>query len=67
MKAYNIYFYSPSRSCILYFSVDGRSKKRVLKMARQMAKLMTDYYKADNISWGRKITVEVEDYIPKTQ
>lgn len=27
-----------------------------------MAKLMSDYYKADNISWGRKITVEVEDY-----
>ena len=46
MKGYTLYFYSQSRSCILYFSVDGNSKKRALKMGREMAAILLAYYKA---------------------
>lgn len=62
MKSFTVYFYSQSRSCILYFGIDGRSKARVLKMGMEMAKLMMAYYKADSIRWGTKITVEVERF-----
>lgn len=65
MKSFIVYFYSKSRSCILYFGVDGRSKARVLKMGKEMAKLMMAYYTADNIRWVTKITVEVEEYKAK--
>ncbi len=64
MKAYTIYFYSQSGSCILYFAIDGRSKARALRLGREMAKSMMEYYRKDNIRWGKKIRVEVEDYIP---
>lgn len=60
MKSFTVYFYSKSRSCVLYFGIDGRSKARVFKMAREMAKLIMAYYKVDGIRWGTKITVEVE-------
>ena len=67
MKAYTLYFYSQSRSCILYFSVDGRSKTRALKMAKEMAKIMLAYYKADSMPYLTKMTVEVEEYKAKDQ
>lgn len=67
MKAYTLYFYSQSGSCITYWAVDGRSKARVLRMGREMAKIMLAYYKEDGITWIRKIKVEVEDYIPISQ
>jgi hypothetical protein len=66
MKSFTVYFYSKSRSCVLYFGIDGRSKARVLKMGREMAKSMMAYHKADNIRWRTKITVEVERYDAKT-
>lgn len=65
MKAYTLYFYSQNHSCILYFGVDGRSKARVLKMGREMAKIMLAYYKQDRIKWAAKITVEAEEYKPR--
>ena len=60
-----MYFYSKSGSCILYFGIDGTSKKQVLKLGRSIAKLLQDHYKS--MSWGAKITVKVEEYKPTKQ
>lgn len=62
IKGYTLYFYSNSGSCILHFGIDGTSKKSVLKLGRQMAKLLQDHYA--NMPWGTKITVKVEEYKP---
>jgi hypothetical protein len=65
MKAYTLYFYSQSRSCITYFGVDGRSKSRALKMGKEIAKIILAYYKADKMPWLTRVTVEAEEYKPK--
>jgi hypothetical protein len=64
MKAYTLYFYSQSGSCILYFGVDGKSKVRALKMGKNIAKVLLEYYKADGRKWLTKITVKAEEYKP---
>ena len=60
IRSYTVYFYSKSGSCILYFGIDGTSKKQVLKLGRSMANLLQDHYKP--MFWGTKITVKVEEY-----
>lgn len=67
MKAFTLYFYSQSRSCITHFCVDGRSKARALKMGKEIAKIMLAYYKADRMPWLTEVTVEAEEYKPKAQ
>lgn len=65
MKAFTLYFYSQSGSCIVYFGVEGRSKARALKIGKQMAKLLLAYYKADKMPWLTEVRVEVEQYNPR--
>lgn len=67
MKAYTLYFYSQTGSCILYFSVDGRSKARALKMGKDIAKVLLEYYKADGMKWLTNLIVKTEEYKPKKE
>jgi|GEM_PF-6207570 len=62
MKAFTLYFYSQNGSCITYFGVDGKSKARVLRMGREIAQIMLDYYKSGGMPWLTKITVKAEEY-----
>lgn len=62
IKGYTIYFYSHNNSCLTHFSVDGTGKKKVSKLAKDMAKLLQEYY-ASQI-WEIEITVTVEEYKP---
>lgn len=62
MKAFTLYFYSQSGSCITYFGVDGRSKARALKMGKEIAKVMLAYYKAGRMPWLTKVAVDAEEY-----
>lgn len=61
-KSYTLYFYSQNNSCLTYFSVDGTSKKKVLKLGKDMAKLLEEHYSTK--LWEIKITVKVEEYKP---
>jgi hypothetical protein len=62
IRGYTVYFYV-GKSCLLYFAIDGTSKKKAVRLARGIAKLWEAYY-AD-FGWKKKIRVEVEAYIPK--
>lgn len=64
IKAYTLYFYSQNKSCITYFAVDGTSKAKALRMGKEIAKTILDYYKSDGMYWLTKITVKVEEYLP---
>lgn len=60
IKAYTLYFHSHNNSCLTHFSVDGTSKKKALKLGKEMVKALTDYYKSN--LWDIHITVSVEEY-----
>lgn len=62
IKGYTLYFYSQNNSCLTYFGVDGTSKKKILKLGKDMAKLLEEYYAA--AMWPIKITVKVEEFKP---
>lgn len=62
MKAFTLYFYSKSGSCIVYFGIDSKSKKGALKLGKAIAKLLEDHY--SSMPWGSKITVKAEEYKP---
>lgn len=63
IKSYTIYFLSASGSCIFYFGIDGTNKKKVTKMANEMAKLVEAYYKTEMWSIG-KVSTQVEEQKP---
>lgn len=63
LKGYIIYFYSRKGSCITHLSVDGETKKRVMQLGKDMAKLLEEYYAA--LAWPLKISVKVEEYKPR--
>jgi hypothetical protein len=63
INGYTVYFYAnKSKSCLLYFSIDGTSKAKALQLGRGIAKLWEDYYAS--FGWKTKITVKVEEYKP---
>lgn len=59
IKGYTLYFYSHNNSCLTYFGIDGTSKKKALKLGKDMAKLLEEYYATH--MWKIKITVTVEE------
>lgn len=65
VKGYTLYFYSKSKSCILYFGIDGLSKKSVLKVGREMAKSLEAHYAT--ILGKIRITVKAEEHKPASK
>jgi hypothetical protein len=61
IRGYTIYFYAnKSKSCLLYFAVDGTSKAKAREFGKGIAKLWEDYHAS--LGWKVKIRVVVEAY-----
>lgn len=63
IKGYTVYIMSPNGSCIFYFGIDGTNKKKVLKLAKGIAKMVEDYYNTEMWKVG-KLSATVEEYKP---
>lgn len=63
IKGYTVYIMSQDGSCICHFGIDGTSKKKVYKMAREIAASIQNYYKTYLWDLG-KVSAKVEEYKP---